>query len=107
MKETMFLKNSFPLPQASGFVAFDGGGAVELEDRPSSAAASVLVRQPLTAPASVELPLAVPMVDEASAWQQATWQPTVSSHLRRVEALVIAAICVYFGCGFAGLLGWF
>ncbi len=103
----MFLKNSLPLAQSSGFVAFDGGGAAELEDRSAAAAASLLARQSLTALAPSESrAITAPHAAESPAYQHAVWQPAVSSRLRKVEGLVIAAVCAYFGLGLAGLLGW-
>jgi hypothetical protein len=93
----MFFKSSFSLPQTSGFVAFDGGGAAETE---------VLHRAPKQADAVV-VPRLEPELEAAAGWQGSrTWQPSTGALVRRVEGLVIAAICGYFAFGLAGLAGW-
>ncbi len=92
----MFLKSSFSLPQASGFVAFDGGGAADTE-----------VQRRAPKPVDVVVPRLEPELEAAVEWQGSrTWQPSTGSLVRRVEGLVIAAICGYFGFGLAGLAGW-
>lgn len=95
----MFLKSSFSLPQASGFVAFDGGGAADTE-----------ARRPAPAPISADVvvsPRLEPELEVAAEWQGSrTWQPSTGALVRRVEGLVIAAICGYFAFGLAGLAGW-
>ena len=93
----MFFKSSFSLPQTSGFVAFDGGGAADNE---------VLQRAPKPAGAIV-VPRLEPELEAAAQWQGSrTWQPSTGMLVRRVEGLVIAAICGYFAFAMAGLAGW-
>ncbi len=93
----MFLKSSFSLPQISGFVAFDGGGAADTEVRQ---------RAPKQADAVV-VPRLEPELEAAVEWQGSRiWQPSTGMLVRRVEGLVIAAVCGYFAFGLAGLAGW-
>lgn len=93
----MFLKSSFSLPQTSGFVAFDGGGAADTE---------VLQRAPKPVDVVV-VPRLEPELEAAAGWQGSrTWQPSTGALVRRVEGLVIAAMCGYFAFALAGLAGW-
>jgi hypothetical protein len=102
----MFLKSSFSLPQPSGFMAFDGGGAVEADFRPDTAKAPAVVVTPRLEP---ELRRAAdPVADVANGWRESqTWQPSTSTVVRRVETALIVAISGYFALGLAGVIGWF
>ncbi|MEP7139721.1 MAG: hypothetical protein ABI745_08855 [Caldimonas sp.] len=93
----MLLKSTFSLPQASGFVAFDGGGAADTE-----------VRRQAPKPVDVAVvPRLEPELEAAAAWPGSrTWQPSTGPLVRRVEGLVLAAICSYFVFGLAGVAGW-
>jgi hypothetical protein len=101
----MFLKSTFSLPQASGFVAFDGGGIAEPD---------VQRRAPKTADGVVTPRLAPelartdePALEAANDWHGSrTWQPSTGALVRRVEAAVVVAICGYFAFGLAGVAGW-
>ena len=97
----MFLKNPLSLPQASGFVAFDGGGIAEPEvQRRAPKAADVAVTPRLE-------PELVARSGQTSEWHgSSTWQPTTGALVRRVETAVIVAICSYFAFGLAGVAGW-
>lgn len=96
----MFLKNTLSLPQASGFVAFDGGGIAEpVVKRRESKPADVAVTPRLE-------PELVHAAEQANDWHRSrTWQPSTGALARRVEAAVIVAICSYFAFGLAGLAG--
>jgi hypothetical protein len=96
----MFAQSSLLLAPASGFVAFDGGGAV-VADRPS-------VRSLVRVPATVERPAppAADVVANEGMRQSATWQPAFAERTRRVEASLIVALCAYFALGLARLVGW-
>ena len=99
----MFLKN--PLSQSSGFVAFDGGGIAESDVQrraPKSVDVAVTPRlEPELARA------AEPALDVANDWHGSrTWQPTTGALVRRVESVVIVAICGYFAFGLASVAGW-
>ena len=101
----MFLKSPIAIAPASGFVAFDGGGAADV-DAYVSPKNRRIVRQP-DAPAA--LPVPMPVIDAGAAEglrQSATWQPATAARSRRVEGAVIIAICAYFVFGAAGLLHW-
>jgi hypothetical protein len=102
----MFLKSSFSVPPTSGFVAFDGGGAADVEVRRDPAEETVTVVAPRLEPELLrahERP-----VEVANGWRESqAWQPATSRIVRRVEAVVIAALCAYFALGLAGLAGWF
>ena len=100
----MFLKSSFPIPTPSGFVAFDGGGAVEA-DAERVAAGTLRVAAANAEPMPRQASEAA-VVAPAGLRQSPVWSPAGGAMVRRVEAAVIAAICGYFGFGFASLLGW-
>jgi len=93
------LKNAFPLSTHSGFVAFDGGGAVAEE-------ADLLAdgRRSIVEPKPAE-PQSPPVVVEPAArtegmLQSATWEPAIGRRARWVEGSVIIAMCAYFLFGF-------
>jgi hypothetical protein len=103
----MFLKSPLSLAPASGFVAFDGGGAVDHTDSYRAAAKAPLVAWQPAAPGPAQ-PLAAD-IDAHGAdglLQSSTWQPVAGRRARRVEGAVIIAICVYFLVGFASAAGW-
>jgi len=87
------LKTAFPLSTHSGFVAFDGGGAVAgdayrvTDGRPS-----------IVQPPPVEIAEPAPLAQEMP--QSATWEPTIGRRARWVEGSVIIAMCAYFVFGF-------
>ncbi len=101
----MFLKSTFSLPQASGFVAFDGGGAADVEaprraHAPSDAAVVPRLEPELVRSADTSL-------DGPVEWQgSSTWQPSTGGLVRRVEGAVVVAICAYFAFGLASVAGW-
>jgi hypothetical protein len=102
----MFLKSSFSLPQTSGFVEFDGGGAADTDVRRDAAKAPAVVGTPRLEPELLRT--AQPAVEVAHEWRPTqTWQPSTSGIVRRVETAVIVAICAYFAAGLAGVAGWF
>lgn len=85
------LKNAFPLPSPSGFVAFDGGGALPVDAyRVAGKGASVL--QP-----RVEIAEPAPALQGMP--QSATWEPASGRRARWVEGSVIIAMCGYFVFG--------
>ena len=87
------LKNAFPLSTHSGFVAFDGGGAVA-EDAYRLADGRRSVVQPLP----VEVAEPAPVVQGMP--QSATWEPAIGRRARWVEGSVVIAMCLYFLFGF-------
>ena len=101
----MFLKSTFPLPQASGFVAFDGGGATDLEAprrvrAPADPAVAPRLEPELVRPAETAS-------ESPAEWNGSrTWQPSTGGLVRRVEGAVIVAICAYFAFGLASVAGW-
>ena len=87
------LKTAFPLSTHSGFVAFDGGGAVA-ED-------AYLVadgRRSIVQPPPVEIAEPAPIAQGMP--QSATWEPAIGRRARWVEGSVIIAMCAYFVFGF-------
>ena len=98
----MLLKSplSLALAPASGFVAFDGGGAVDVDAHRPHVVARIVVRHP-----PVPAPQDRAAIAEAMP-QSATWQPASAGRSRFVEGAVIIAICTYFAFGFAGLVHW-
>jgi hypothetical protein len=100
----MFLKHSLSLAPASGFVAFDGGGAVEADSYRVAEKAPFVVWQP--APSAVPAPLAADANVAGDLLQSSAWQPAAGRRARYVEGAVIVAICAYFLFGFVGIAGW-
>lgn len=97
----MLLKSSLSVAPHSGFVAFDGGGAVEADAYQFTAKAPVPAPQPVEAESpALEAPVSDGLL------QSAIWQPAAGLRARRVEGAVIVAICGYFLFGAASLLGW-
>jgi len=91
------LKNAFPLSTHSGFVAFDGGGAVA-ED-------AYLVsdgRRSVVQPPPVEMAEPAPIAQGMP--QSKTWEPTIGRRARWVEGSVIIAMCSYFVFGFLNII---
>jgi hypothetical protein len=96
----MFLKSPLSLAPASGFVAFDGGGAVDVDAYRSQVKGRVAVSPP---------PVSAPeeLAERAEGMpHSATWQPASAARSRFVEGTVIIAICAYFVFGFAGIVHW-
>jgi hypothetical protein len=99
----MFPKSSIPFAPVSGFVAFDGGGAMPPAITYPSAKNPRIVVVPETAPEPVVAP--EPMVPPAAVdvvapmRETASWQPTRGVWARRVEGTVIVAMCLYFVFG--------
>jgi len=91
MNETM-LKNAFPLPSPSGFVAFDGGGS------PAADAYRVTGKGPSIVQPAVES--VEPAAVEQGMPQSAVWEPAIGRRARWVEGGVIVAMCGYFLFGF-------
>ena len=87
------LKTAFPLSTHSGFVAFDGGGAVA-EDAYLVADGRRSIVQPLPVEIAEPAPIAQGMP------QSATWEPPIGRRARWVEGSVIIAMCAYFVFGF-------
>ena len=87
------LKTAFPLSTHSGFVAFDGGGAVA-----GDAYRVTDGRQSIVQPPPVEIAERAPLAQEMP--QSATWEPTIGRRARWVEGSVIIAMCAYFVFGF-------
>ncbi len=96
----MFLKSSLPLAAVSGFVAFDGGGALP---NPVAARVPQVSPVPFAEPA---LPVQTAPEADFGLHQPATWQPASGARVRRVEGAVLIAICGYFAFGLGRLLGW-
>lgn len=94
----MFLKSSLPLAPVSGFVAFDGGGAMPLRAPTRS---PVVARVPRLEPAA---PATLP--NETGMPQSATWQPASAGRVRKVEGAVLIAVCGWFAFGIGRVLGW-
>ena len=86
------LKNAFPLPSPSGFVAFDGGGALPA-DAYQVAGKGASIARPAVEPAA-------PAVDAGAMPQSALWEPAIGRRARWVEGGVILAMCSYFVFGF-------
>jgi hypothetical protein len=87
------LKTAFPLANHSGFVAFDGGGAVA-EDAYRLADG----RRSIVQPPPVEVAAPAPVSQGMP--QSATWEPAIGRRARWVEGSVIIAMCSYFVFGF-------
>jgi hypothetical protein len=101
----MLRNSSFPLTRQSGFVAFDGGGTGEAEVRHEAAEAPAVISAPRLEP---ELLRATrPAVEAVQGWRESpTWQPSTGALVRRIEAVVVVAVCGYFALGLAGVIGW-
>ena len=95
------LKNAFPLSTHSGFVAFDGGGAVA-EDACLLADGRHSIVEPQPAgPSEPHAPAVVePAPQPEGMLQSATWEPAIGRRARWVEGSVIIAMCAYFLFGF-------
>ena len=92
----MFLKSSLPLAPVSGFVAFDGGGAMPL---PAPVRSPVVARAPLVVePTAPTVEIGMP--------QSATWQPASAGRVRKVEGAVLIAVCGWFAFGVGRVFGW-
>ncbi len=85
-------------PLNSGFVAFDSDAPIDaladaetgsLEAHAAEAEATEIIARVAAAP----------MVETFEHTQRPVWAPANSARIRVVEALVVAAICGYFGFG--------
>ena len=99
------LKNAFPLSTPSGFVAFDGGGAVAEEPYLLADGRRSIVDPKPAEPAEPAEPQSPAVVVEPAArtegmLQSATWEPAIGRRARWVEGSVIIAMCAYFLFGF-------
>ena len=94
----MFPKSILSFAPVSGFVAFDGGGTAPPAISLPTAKSPLVVEIPGAASPGTR-PL-----DEPALLQSAVWQPRSSGAVRRVEAVVLAAVCSYFAVGAAGAL---
>ena len=94
----MFRTPSLLGPLNSGFVDFASGAPIDSDAE--SEARDVLARVS-----------AAPLVDAGEEARQdvrgATWVPASSARIRVVEALVLAAVCGYFGIGLVRALAGF
>jgi hypothetical protein len=101
----MLLQSTFSRPQASGFVAFDGGGATDIEAPPRARAPAEPALAPRLEPELVRS--ADASTRSAAEWHGSpTWQPSTGALVRRVEGAVIVAVCGYFAFGLASVAGW-
>ena len=91
------LKNAFPLSTHSGFVAFDGGGAVA-EDayRLADGRRAIVEPQPVAEVPSQPAAVAEPPHLVEGMPQSATWEPAIGRRARWVEGSVVIAMCLYF-----------
>jgi hypothetical protein len=95
------LKNAFPLSTHSGFVAFDGGGAVA-EDAYllADGRRSIVEPQPVESNEAQSPAVIEPAPQREGMPQSATWEPAIGRRARWVEGSVIIAMCAYFLFGF-------
>ena len=100
------LKNAFPLSTHSGFVAFDGGGAVAddayllADGRRSIVEPQPVVEGAEPTPSEVAAPASLAERMPPSP----TWEPAIGRRARWVEGSVIIAMCAYFLFGFLNVL---
>jgi hypothetical protein len=95
------LKNAFPLSTHSGFVAFDGGGAVA-DDAYRLANGRKSIGRPAPAEVVEQPPIevAAPATLADRMPQSQVWEPAGGRRARWVEGSVIIAMCAYFVFGF-------
>jgi len=96
-------------PPTSGFVPLGSAGVLDDEvleapARPAVARRALVVEEPAIAQA-VAQPASRPSTHVRM--RAATWQPSTTLAVRRVEMAVLAAICGYFSIGLVKLLGFF
>jgi hypothetical protein len=92
-KEHMLRTPSILGPLNSGFVPFASGAPI---DHATAADAETETAEVI---ARVSAAPAVVPADSAEVAPSAAWAPASSARIRVVEALVVAAICGYFGFG--------
>lgn len=88
-KEQMFRIPSVFGPLNSGFVPFSSGAPI---DAPAEAETAKVIARVAAAPA-------IETFESAEIAPRAAWAPASSARIRVVEALVVAAVCGYFGFG--------
>jgi len=95
------LKNAFPLSTHSGFVAFDGGGAVAEDDyRLADGRKSIVQPAPAEVAEPQPLEVAAPATLAERMPPSQVWEPAIGRRARWVEGSVIIAMCAYFVFGF-------
>ena len=95
------LKNAFPLSTHSGFVAFDGGGAVAEEAyRLADGRKSIAQPSPAEVAEPQPLEVAAPATLAERMPPSPVWEPAIGRRARWVEGSVIIAMCAYFVFGF-------
>ena len=110
LKDPSMLPNrSLWSPPTSGFVPLGSGGALdddllEVPVRPAVARRAPVVEESAIADAVAEPASRAPTHAHVHV---ATWQPSTTLAVRRVEMAVLAAICGYFSMGLVKLLGFF
>jgi hypothetical protein len=88
----MLRSRSLLVQPTSGFVPFAGGASADgLFDADARAATWAAPAPAATTP--------------REGMRRALWAPGSSSHVRRVEAMVLASVCGYFTFGLGKLLG--
>ena len=95
------------LPPTSGFVPLDSGGALDDEVLDASTRPAVARRVPVAEEIAAEVVARAARPAPRIAPRIATWQPSTTLIVRRVEMAVLAAICGYFSMGLVKLLGVF
>jgi hypothetical protein len=85
-------------PLNSGFVPFASGAPI---DHPASADVETETAEVIARVSAAPAPR---LDDGAALAASATWAPASSARIRIVEALVVAAICGYFGFGLLGTI---
>jgi hypothetical protein len=84
----------------------DGGGAAETDIRHDTVESPDIAITPRLEPELLRA--AKPSLEVAHGWRESpSWQPSTRVLVRRVEAVVVVAICGYFALGLAGVVGWF
>ena len=78
-------------PLQSGFVPFASGAPIDAAAEAETETAEVIAR--------VSAAPAVEPAESLEVAPRAAWAPTSSARIRLVEALVVAAVCGYFGLG--------
>jgi hypothetical protein len=90
-KERMLRTPSIFGPLNSGFVPFASGAPIDAAAEAETETAEVIARVSA-------LPTVEPSESSLAA-PRAAWAPAGSARIRAVEALVVAAVCAYFGFG--------
>lgn len=87
----MFRTPSVLGPLNSGFVPFASGAPIDTDVDAQTETAALIARAAAT-------PIGETF-ESAQAAPRTAWAPASSARIRAVEALVVAAICAYFGFG--------